>query len=80
MKSGSIVSALLFFVASILLTACAHKAEVKVMSSGSFTAAYKQLAPEFERKTQAYGCEFLRRFNGRRAGFDSESDRAWRAG
>ena len=45
--------ALLLFFASILLSACAtQKAEVKVMSSGSFTAAYKQLAPEFERKTK----------------------------
>lgn len=51
MKSRPMVRALLLFVASVLLTACAHKAEVKVMSSGSFTAAYKELAPEFERKT-----------------------------
>jgi molybdate transport system substrate-binding protein len=45
--------ALLPFFASILLSACAtQKAEVKVMSSGGFTAAYKELTPEFERKTK----------------------------
>ncbi len=45
--------ALLLFFASILLSACAtQKAEVKVMSSGGFTAAYKELTPEFERKTK----------------------------
>ena len=44
--------ALLLVVACILLSACAtQKAEVKVMSSGGFTAAYKALTPEFERKT-----------------------------
>lgn len=52
MKSRAIGSAFLLLVASALLAACAHNAEIRVMSSGSFTAAYKELAPEFERKTQ----------------------------
>jgi molybdate transport system substrate-binding protein len=40
-------------VGSILLYAgLAHGAEIKVMNSGGFAAAYRELAPEFERATQ----------------------------
>jgi molybdate transport system substrate-binding protein len=38
-------------VASLLLTAAAHAAEVHVMISGGFSAAYDQLAPSFEKAT-----------------------------
>jgi molybdate transport system substrate-binding protein len=39
------------FVATLLLAAPAHAAEVKVMISGGLTAAYKALVPEFEKAT-----------------------------
>jgi len=40
-------------VGSILLYAGpAHGAEIKVMNSGGFAAAYRELAPEFERTTK----------------------------
>jgi molybdate transport system substrate-binding protein len=47
-------------VASVLLFAAADAAEIKVMSSGGFTAAYQDLTPVFERTsehtvTTAYG-------------------------
>jgi molybdate transport system substrate-binding protein len=47
-------------VASVLLFAAADAAEIKVMSSGGFTAAYQDLTPMFERTsentvTTAYG-------------------------
>jgi molybdate transport system substrate-binding protein len=38
--------------AIVLLTAgAAHAAEITVMTSGAFTAAYLELAPQFERAT-----------------------------
>ena len=39
------------FAAALLLTGAASAAEVRVMISGGLTAAYKELAPEFERVT-----------------------------
>jgi len=39
------------FAAALLLTGAANAAEVRVMISGGLTAAYKELAPEFERVT-----------------------------
>ena len=48
MRMGPIVSAAL---AAILFTSSASVAEVKVMNSGGFTAAYKELAPGCEQKT-----------------------------
>ena len=44
----------------LLLTGTAYGSEIKVMTSGAFTAAFRELIPEFERKTQnkvvtAYG-------------------------
>ena len=46
--------ALALFVATILLSACAtHRTEIRVMTSGGFTAAYDELTPQFERATQS---------------------------
>lgn len=44
----------------LLLAGTAYGGEIKVMTSGAFTAAFRELIPEFERKTQnkvviAYG-------------------------
>jgi molybdate transport system substrate-binding protein len=61
MKTISIASrTVALVVASILFAGTAFGAEVNVMSSGGFTAAYRDLTPEFERATQnkvvtAYG-------------------------
>ena len=37
--------------AALFVAAAADAAEIKVMNSGGFTAAYKELAPQFERST-----------------------------
>jgi len=62
MKSIPFASKLLALVAAgtLLLGNVGSAAEIHVMSSGGFTAAYKELIPEFERTTQhkvstAYG-------------------------
>ena len=52
--------AALGIVSGIVLAGMACGAEIKVMTSGAFTAAYRQLSPEFERTTHnkiltAYG-------------------------
>jgi molybdate transport system substrate-binding protein len=46
--------ALALFGAAILLSACAtHTTEIRVITSGGFTAAYNELTPQFERATQS---------------------------
>ncbi|ACL57712.1 substrate-binding domain-containing protein [Methylobacterium nodulans] len=45
------LSRVLAFAAAILASAAAPAAEVRVVSSGGFAAAYRALAPEFERRT-----------------------------
>src|ERR1700728_1399748 len=50
----------LAFVSILFLASAAYGAEIKVMTSGAFTAAYLELVPEFERITHdkivtAYG-------------------------
>ena len=62
MKTTSIVSRTVALVAAniIIFAGTAFGAELNVMSSGGFTAAYRDLLPEFERATQnkvvtAYG-------------------------
>jgi molybdate transport system substrate-binding protein len=51
-KTAAAARAIAFVVASILaLAAAAHAAEVKVMISGGFSSAYRDLAPQFERAT-----------------------------
>jgi molybdate transport system substrate-binding protein len=53
MKTRSIASrAALIVVAIFLLTGVADSAEIKVMSSAGFAAAYRDLAKEFERTTE----------------------------
>src|ERR1700737_2523594 len=53
MKSKSITLQLTaLFISSLLLMASGTRGtELKVMTSGGFTAAYRELVPEFERKT-----------------------------
>ena len=41
----------LILAGSLLLSGAARAAEIRVVSSGGFAAAYKALAPEFEKKT-----------------------------
>ena len=61
MKTISIARTVALVVANItVLAGAAFGAEINVMSSGGFTAAYRDLTPEFERATQnkvvtAYG-------------------------
>src|SRR5713226_5109736 len=51
-KAAAAASAIAFVMASILaLAAAARAAEVKVMISGGFSSAYRDLAPQFERAT-----------------------------
>jgi len=53
MRSKSIaLQVAAFFISSLLLIASGTgSTELKVMTSGGFTAAYRELVPEFERKT-----------------------------
>src|ERR1700760_3292080 len=52
MKKRAKISALVLgFAGALLLTATANAAEVRVMISGGLTAAFKALAPVFEKET-----------------------------
>jgi molybdate transport system substrate-binding protein len=42
---------LVFLVASLLAAGISHAADIRVVSSGGFAAAYRILAPEFEQAT-----------------------------
>jgi molybdate transport system substrate-binding protein len=61
MRSASMVGRRSVLVVGVLVLAlAAHAAEIRVMTSGGFTAAYNELTPEFERATRhkvltAYG-------------------------
>lgn len=57
-----------------LFAGTSYGVEIKVMTSGGFTAAYNELTPEFERATQnkvvtAYGVSMGGRRTPFRAGF-----------
>ena len=45
------VAAVLAFSSTLTMAAAARAAEIKVVTSGAFTAAYLQLVPEYERAT-----------------------------
>jgi molybdate transport system substrate-binding protein len=60
MKAGALRSTALIATSILALAVSAGAAEIKVMTSGAFTAAYLELIPEFERTTHhqiatAYG-------------------------
>ena len=65
------VGSILFFVSA------AYGAEIKVMTSGAFTAAYLQLVPEFERTTHNKVLHRLWCLHGRCSGLHSKQAAAW---
>ena len=50
-RSSFVRTAALSLTSALLFAVAGHAAEINVVSSGGFTAAYLQLAPEYERST-----------------------------